>query len=801
MRLGPRHSLLDRLGSAQNSSDLSKPNGSSPTTTHGRDLMGYGPTKCGQSRGETFVVQPQAAKSNATTNQGTLRGGQGKDPQPANGMEGTVLTFPGLPHAPLPEGHLVSDKPPVPTPGWQGKHLDSLLRASRSVVQMDCPEQLLQAVLEDIVTTLDAQHGAILLWDEASKNVQVRASVIRRSGPRRKRPYSETLIRRVLEKGETQLWTDLTADDTVEDVQSVKAGEMTSVICALLHTPHRYLGVVHLDRGPFQDPFTEEEAKLASAIAGTVSGAIESAQLLVQQREQLWQTMNMLCQAIELRDPYTGGHAHRVTEYSLVIAKGMGLSPSDIYQIQMGGPLHDIGKIGVHDAILRKPGDLTPEEFEEIKLHTVHGATILETIPALRLFAPIARSHHEKWDGTGYPDRLAGEDIPFLARVVAVGDTFDAMTSDRPYRKGLLPDKAFEEIQRQAGAQFDVRCVEAFLAQRETIKQLYQNFCGQADTQEELTLPPTDHPAANIRIGSNSAHFIDVYQETVKASLVPNVPEKTHSGCLVQIYPNGPELGARTPLIEGEFIIGRHGEAHLCVDDIAVSRRHARIELQPHGFVVNDLNSTNGTFVNAKPIMSQVLKDGDDVQVGSRIYRFLSGGNLDNEYREEIYRLTIRDGLTNLHNKRYLMETLEREVVRSHQYQRPLSLLMLEIDQFRQIIEERSQLGGDAVLREVASCLTTNLRTTEICARYSNAEFAILLPEVDFEGAIKVAERLRRVIAKHTFVFEEKTFYITVSLGVATTNGEESLTPYDFVRHANEKLQRAKSEGMNCVIW
>ncbi|MGF1581908.1 MAG: diguanylate cyclase [Gemmataceae bacterium] len=684
---------------------------------------------------------------------------------------------------------------------WQSRHLDSLLRASRSVAQMDCPEQLLQSVLDEMVTTLDAQQGAILLWNDSIQDIQVRASLMRRPGPRRKRPYSETLVRRVLQKGESQFWTNSSGESTVEEIQSVKAGQMASIICAILQTPHRCLGVVHLDRGPMQDPFTEEELKLTTAIASTVSGAIESAQLLVQQRQQLWQTMNMLCQAIELRDPYTGGHAHRVTEYSLAIAKGLGLSPTDIYQLQMGGPLHDIGKIGVHDSILRKPGKLTVEEFEQIQMHTVHGATILETIPALRLFAPIARSHHEKWDGTGYPDQLAGEDIPFLARVVAVGDTFDAMTSDRPYRKGLPLDRAFDEIERQAGKQFDARCVEAFLKQRETICQLHHSLAGVAETEHELTLPPVESPSKNARIGGNSPEFIDAYHETVKTSLTPKVPDKTHNGCLVQVYPAGPDLGARMPLSEGELIIGRSSDAHLSVDDIAASRHHVKIQLTPEGFVATDLNSTNGTYVNTEPITTHVLHDGDDLQVGSRIYRFLSGGNLDNEYREEIYRLTIMDGLTNLHNKRYLMETLERELHRARHHRRPLSLLLLDVDRYKDVVSEHSHLGGDVILRDLAKCLQTNLRTTEVCARHGGEEFGILLPEVPFEGAVKVAERLRSVIEKQPFEFEEKRIRITVSIGVVTRNGDEVLTPLEFVRQAGEKLLRAKREGMNCVIW
>jgi putative nucleotidyltransferase with HDIG domain len=177
----------------------------------------------------------------------------------------------------------------------------------------------------------------------------------------------------------------------------------------------------------------------------------------------------ILGQAVELRDEYTGGHTRRVTAYSTMLAQELKVSARDVELIQLGTPLHDIGKIGIDDAILRKPDKLTPEEFEQMKLHTVKGAEIVNTVPDLRPIIPIVRSHHERWDGKGYPDALAGDAIPALARVVALADAFDAMTSDRPYRKGMLPSVAFEEIEKGKGKQFDPRFAESFLAIRDKI--------------------------------------------------------------------------------------------------------------------------------------------------------------------------------------------------------------------------------------------------------------------------------------------------------------------------------------------
>src|SRR5262249_47014395 len=156
-------------------------------------------------------------------------------------------------------------------------------------------------------------------------------------------------------------------------------------------------------------------------------------------------------QTVGLRDTYTGCHTYRVRIYSLLLAEQLHLPHSDLERISIGTLLHDIGKIGIEDAILHKPDRLTARELEAMKLHTVRGAEMVATVPVLRPVVPIVRSHHERWDGGGYPDGLRGPAIPRLARVVAVADSFDAATSDRPYRKGLSVEAAFAEIEKGSG--------------------------------------------------------------------------------------------------------------------------------------------------------------------------------------------------------------------------------------------------------------------------------------------------------------------------------------------------------------
>ncbi|MEW5804113.1 MAG: HD domain-containing phosphohydrolase [bacterium] len=171
-----------------------------------------------------------------------------------------------------------------------------------------------------------------------------------------------------------------------------------------------------------------------------------------------------LCELIELKNPYTYRHSQKVTKYAVEIAEEMGLSHEEIDQVKQSGPIHDIGKIGISDAILNKPGGLTDEEFKEIKRHPVLGTRVLKHLRLLQPEMAIVEHHHERWDGRGYPDGLRGNKIPRASRILAVADSIDAMLSNRPYRPVQTLEYAISELHRCCGTQFDPEVVEAFLA-------------------------------------------------------------------------------------------------------------------------------------------------------------------------------------------------------------------------------------------------------------------------------------------------------------------------------------------------
>ena len=219
-----------------------------------------------------------------------------------------------------------------------------------------------------------------------------------------------------------------------------------------------FLTIDHREPGVYDEKSTE----MALAFASQAAIAIENVQAYERLKTQNLETISALAAAMEMKDPYTSGHSQKVTEYATAIAQKMGLFPEEIENLRMAGLLHDIGKIGIPSTVLNKPAPLTSAEFLMIRAHPVITAEIVERVETLVAIVPIIRHHHERYDGKGYPDGLKGEEIPLLARILAVADGFEAMTSDRPYRPGMSTQEALAALQEGAGKQWDATIVKVF---------------------------------------------------------------------------------------------------------------------------------------------------------------------------------------------------------------------------------------------------------------------------------------------------------------------------------------------------
>ncbi|MEJ7733874.1 MAG: GGDEF domain-containing protein [Polyangiaceae bacterium] len=277
------------------------------------------------------------------------------------------------------------------------------------------------------------------------------------------------------------------------------------------------------------------------------------------------------------------------------------------------------------------------------------------------------------------------------------------------------------------------------------------------------------------------------------------VPKAT-TDCLVVIYTKEPTLlGKRFVLDNNPTRVGRGADNQIVLDGDSVSRRHAHFEQRQTSWLVVDDGSTNGTYCNDEQISREVvLKNGDRVKIGPTIFKFLSGADVEAQYHEEIYRMTIIDGLTQIHNKRYLFEALEREIIRGRRHERDLAILMFDIDHFKRINDVHGHLAGDFVLKEMARIVQSRIRRDEVFARYGGEEFAIILPETSLEGAGALGETLRQKVAEHVFVFQADSIRATISIGAAVLKDTDRAAN-ELIKRADEKLYEAKNGGRNRV--
>jgi diguanylate cyclase (GGDEF)-like protein len=268
------------------------------------------------------------------------------------------------------------------------------------------------------------------------------------------------------------------------------------------------------------------------------------------------------------------------------------------------------------------------------------------------------------------------------------------------------------------------------------------------------------------------------------------------------LHPPGPDIGKKIPLSKERYSVGRGSDADFTVARESVSRRHAEIHQDREGrWCVADLGSTNGTFVNEQRLTGSFpLKDGDQVRFGDAIYKFLMGSNIESAYHEEIYKMTIMDGLTGVHNKRSMLEFMERELASSQRHSRPLSLVMFDIDHFKKINDTRGHLCGDAVLKQLCGRLKPRIRREDLFARYGGEEFACVLTVTPLNGAVTFAEAVRTIIERELFNFDGTEFPVTVSLGVATMDNNPYFEATELIARADENLYKAKHAGRNRVI-
>lgn len=274
---------------------------------------------------------------------------------------------------------------------------------------------------------------------------------------------SMSMVHEVLSEGMAVLSYDALADERFKDKQSVILNRIRSAMCTPIMGKGAALGVIYVDTNTTSGRFTEQDLQLLSIVGNQAGIAIQNVKLYEDMDDLFTGSLKTLVATIEAKDSVTSGHSVRVTVFSQAIAKELGLSKEGMRILKISALLHDIGKVGVPESILGKPAPLSENEFIRMREHSTRGAEIIKNIKNVEGVVKAVRHHHERYDGGGLPDGLKGENIPIVSRILAVADTFDAMTFDRPYRKGVAMEKAVKEVQRCSGTQFDPKVVDAFV--------------------------------------------------------------------------------------------------------------------------------------------------------------------------------------------------------------------------------------------------------------------------------------------------------------------------------------------------
>ncbi len=330
---------------------------------------------------------------------------------------------------------------------------------------------IVDVAIEVVLNISKAERCSVILYHESSNLLEPVASKYSnniKAGETFK--TSNTVVKYVIKTGESIITENAVEDERFDIAESLMQNDVTSVMCVPLATQDKILGVIYTDStGVYGGDFDNSTLAVMAAAAHQVATAIERVRLHNGLEKMFFGSMLALAASIEAKDKYTKGHSERVTCYSLMIADELGLSETERTVVELAGLLHDIGKIAVPETILCSKGKLSEEEFEYIKQHPKVGSEIILKIPELgdmtsiSQVARVALSHHERFDGTGYPKGIAGSRIPVGSRILAIADTFDALTSNRTYRKGMPVEEALVIMKNCVETQLDPQILEVFL--------------------------------------------------------------------------------------------------------------------------------------------------------------------------------------------------------------------------------------------------------------------------------------------------------------------------------------------------
>jgi putative two-component system response regulator len=532
-----------------------------------------------------------------------------------------------------------------------------------------------------------------------------------------------------------------------------------------------------------------------------------------------------LAKLAESRDSDTGAHVERVQSYSRIIARNLsaevkacnGVDDEYIRLLYQTSPLHDLGKVAIPDSILLKPGKLTPTEFAIMETHTVVGAKTLDAALArfpnarfLQMAREIAVTHHERFDGSGYPNGLVGEQIPLCGRIVAVADVYDALTSRRVYKDAMTHEQAKTIILQGRGSHFDPEVVDSFARGEQQLMAVWERLRDNPDALprsiESIALPAPE------AAGPSSCTILVVDDDPVTCDKVRELISA--AGHTVITAADGQE-GLRlwqehTPrVVISDWCMPEKDGVELCRDI------RARSESAPVHFIMLTAHSDKSRLLDAYEagINDFISKPFDFEELLARVRAGIRTATLQDELirkaagsralngqlatiNSRLERLSVTDELTGLFNRRMAMVRLQEQWSLSERYGKPVTVAMIDIDHFKKVNDTYGHDVGDVILRQTASIFREQTRGTDVVCRVGGEEFLIIFPAQSIQEAAIAAERIRQKVESTIFAVAGKELAVTVSIGLAMRRPQmQQFT--DLLKTADQTLYAAKNTGRN----
>ena len=487
-------------------------------------------------------------------------------------------------------------------------------------------------------------------------------------------------------------------------------------------------------------------------------------------RQRLSDTLQSLVSAIDAREGIEGDHASRVVEVSVAIGRRLGMSAAELEDMRTASILRDVGKLWIPEHILLRPGRLAPGQRDRIQNHSEIGQKIVDGAKLLPAIGRMIRSHHERWDGNGYPDRLKGVEIPLGARIIGLSDTYDAITASRAYRAGRSANEALEYIRDSAGTHFDPVVVEAF--ERVIASGELSDLLSSGSSSIQAG-DPIDRDTRLTGFARDGSEFVAMFEIAQAATSTLNLDELLHVvmeklremipcvKCTVYLSESGDEIRAVASVAGDDEIAGG--------GDLFDPDRQIADGIYSDGLIAVPLSwggEINGVLELTRSEPDRFSRTDFELLhvIAPQVSLALRNATAFKETSDSAH----TDALTGLYNFRFLFARLEEELQRADRLGLSLTLLALDLDNFKAINDNFGHQYGDRVLRDVAGVLVDLVRDYDIVCRYGGDEFVVVLPETGMQEGVETSRRIARAVdAMQPYTEDDTSVKIGVSIGMA----------------------------------